>query len=141
MIWDAVNDRFQDHGRADVVIADLPCSGLGVLGKKPDIKYNMTQNQQKELVSLQRRILSTACQYVKPGGVLIYSTCTVNKEENIENMEWFLENHDFHADSLLPYISGRLSGKEAESGYLQLIQGIHDCDGFFISRMRRNMRD
>lgn len=141
MIWDAVNDRFQDHGRADVVIADLPCSGLGVLGKKPDIKYNMTQNQQKELVSLQRRILSTACQYVKPGGVLIYSTCTVNKEENIENMEWFLENHDFHADSLLPYISSRLAGKEAESGYLQLIQGIHDCDGFFISRMRRNMRD
>lgn len=139
LIWDAERDRQEDHGRADVVIADLPCSGLGVLGKKPDIKYKMTQNQQKELVSLQRRILSIVGQYVKPGGILIYSTCTVNKEENIRNMEWFLNNHDFQADSLSPYIPKGLTDTGTESGYLQLMPGIHDCDGFFIARMRRRL--
>lgn len=139
IIWDAAEDRPQDHGRADVVIADLPCSGLGVMGRKPDIKYNVTQNKQKELVKLQRKMLSTAAKYVRPGGILIYSTCTVNREENIKNMEWFLENHDFRADSLTGYIPGQLADEGTDSGYLQLIQGIHTCDGFFIARMRKNI--
>ena len=78
--------------KADVVIADLPCSGLGVIGKKSDIKYNMTEEKQKELVKLQRDILSVVCKYVKKGGTLIYSTCTINPEENEENFRWLLEN-------------------------------------------------
>ena len=71
--------------QADVVIADLPCSGLGIIGKKPDIKYRITEKDLKELAALQREILSVVWRYVKPGGKLIYSTCTVNAMENQEN--------------------------------------------------------
>lgn len=78
---------------ADMVVADLPCSGLGIIGKKPDIKYQMTKEKALELVKLQRQILSVACDYVKPGGVLLYSTCTIHTQENQGNVEWFLEKH------------------------------------------------
>lgn len=137
-VWDArVLDR-DIAGKADIVIADLPCSGLGVLGKKYDIKYKLTQNQQKELVLLQREILDVAKNYVKPGGVLVYSTCTVNREENIENMEWFLKNHmDFKAESLNDFLPEKLHSAATQNGYLQLLQGVHPTDGFFICKMRR----
>ncbi len=138
-VWDA---RIPDPnliGRADVVFADLPCSGLGVIGKKADIKYKLTQNQQKELVELQRSILSVVKDYVKPGGVLIYSTCTVNQEENIKNRDWFLEQYAFEAESLDSYLPELLRNEQTKEGYLQLIQGIHNTDGFFLSRMRRKL--
>ena len=79
--------------KADIVIADLPCSGLGVMRKKTDLKYKMSQAQEKELATLQRRILDTVCAYVKKGGVLVYSTCTIDRMENEENVAWFLEAH------------------------------------------------
>lgn len=78
--------------KADVLIADLPCSGLGVLAKKTDLKYKMNEAAEGELVQLQRTILQTVHSYVKPGGTLIYSTCTVCKAENTENAAWFAEN-------------------------------------------------
>ena len=74
---------------ADVLLADLPCSGLGVLAKKTDLKYRMNPGQEEELVQLQRKILSTVKDYVKPGGTLLYSTCTVHRAENEENADWF----------------------------------------------------
>lgn len=87
---------FDEHSveTADLLIADLPCSGLGVIGKKTDIKYNMTQEKTKEIVLLQRQILDVVSAYVKPGGTMIYSTCTIQKCENQENLEWFLTKHD-----------------------------------------------
>ena len=81
------------EAKADVVIADLPCSGLGVLAKKTDLKYKMTPETEKEVAELQRQILKTVHRYVKPGGTLIYSTCTICKSENEENAKWFVENH------------------------------------------------
>ena len=90
--WDATVPDEVSAGKADVVLADLPCSGLGVLNKKRDLKYRMTPEQEKELVHLQRRILETVQQYVKPGGTLVYSTCTVHREENEGNTAWFLEH-------------------------------------------------
>ena len=78
---------------ADIVIADLPCSGLGVMRKKTDIKYKMTPETEKELVCLQQKILDTVCRYVKSGGTLLYSTCTIDKMENEDNVEWFLKAH------------------------------------------------
>ena len=75
-------------GKADVVIADLPCSGLGVMRRKTDIKYKMTLQTEQELVSLQRKMLETVCQYVKAGGTLLYSTCTMDKMENEDNVTW-----------------------------------------------------
>ena len=70
--------------RADVVLADLPCSGLGILGKKRDIKYNITLEGLQELPKLQKQLLDTVWRYVKPQGTLVYSTCTVRREENEE---------------------------------------------------------
>ncbi|TAH71580.1 MAG: 16S rRNA (cytosine(967)-C(5))-methyltransferase RsmB [Anaerolineaceae bacterium] len=136
-VWDATIIDSDIINKADVVIADLPCSGLGVIGKKYDIKYKLTQNQQKELVTLQREILNVVSRYVKPGGILIYSTCTLNRDENIGNMEWFLANHDFTSESLNNYLPGLLHSDTTGAGYLQLLQGIHPTDGFFICRMRK----
>ncbi|SFQ16785.1 16S rRNA (cytosine967-C5)-methyltransferase [Lachnospiraceae bacterium XBB1006] len=79
--------------KADFVIADLPCSGLGVLRKKPDIKYRTSLDNVRELAQLQQEILAVVCQYVKPGGRLLYSTCTINRIENEENVETFLKEH------------------------------------------------
>lgn len=106
-------------GRADIVIADLPCSGLGVIQKKKDIKYKMTQKKQADLTKLQREILSVVHTYVKPGGTLIYSTCTVNRAENEENVAWFLKEH--------PAFS--LAGME------QILPKAGRCDGFFLARL------
>ncbi len=140
-VWDATVPDTDLYRQADVVIADLPCSGLGVIGKKSDIKYKLTQNQQKDLVELQRTILSVVKEYVKPGGVLIYSTCTVNREENIDNRDWFLKTYSFEAESLDPYLPEILKNEDSGKGYLQLLQGVHNTDGFFISRMRRKPED
>lgn len=107
--------------KADLVIADLPCSGLGVLARKVDLKYKMTLDSQRDLEKLQRQILATVQAYVKPGGTLIYSTCTVNKKENSLNAHWFEKEYpDFHL--------------ELEE---QRLQGIHEGDGFYIAKFRR----
>lgn len=121
----------------DLVIADLPCSGLGVIGKKPDIKYNMTPEKQKALVRLQRDILNTVHRYVKPGGVLLYSTCTVNREENISNVLWFTEQYKFKLESIEGFLPPSLLNDTTKEGYIQLLPGIHDTDGFFIAKLRR----
>ena len=90
---DAAVDDAASHGRADVLICDLPCSGLGVMGRKTDIRYKMTPEKAKELAKLQRQILSVVHKYVKPEGTLVYSTCTIHEEENEKNVKWFLENY------------------------------------------------
>jgi 16S rRNA (cytosine967-C5)-methyltransferase len=138
-VWDATKQDEEIMQTADVVIADLPCSGMGVIGKKSDIKYKLTQNQHKELVELQRKILNIAKNYVKEDGVLIYSTCTINFDENQGNREWFLNNSDFKAESLDPYLPEQLRSETTKEGYLQLLQGIHHTDGFFLSKFRRKL--
>ena len=137
MVWDAVKLDDSIIDQADVVICDLPCSGMGVFGKKSDIKYKLTQNQHKELVELQRKILETAQNYVKVGGILIFSTCTVNRNENQDNRSWFLENFNYQAESLDIYLPEQLKSETTSEGYLQLIQGIHNTDGFFVSKFRK----
>ncbi len=122
---------------ADIVLADVPCSGYGVIGKKPDIKYRMTPSKQEEIVILQRKILDRAAKYVKRGGTLVYSTCTIAREENQENVAWFLENYPFEAVDLNPNLPGELQGETTSEGYLQLLPGIHRTDGFFIAKFRR----
>lgn len=128
------SDSFE---KADILIADVPCSGLGVIGKKTDIKYNITQTGIAELVHLQRKILEQASTYVKPGGTFIYSTCTINKEENIENVRWFVENYPYELESIDDYLCEELRSDTTKEGYLQLLPGVHDCDGFFIARLKR----
>ncbi|MDF2541785.1 MAG: hypothetical protein K0S47_1503 [Herbinix sp.] len=139
-VWDATIPDPEIIEKADIVIADLPCSGLGVLGKKADIKYKLSNTQLKELVQLQRKILSVVKDYVKPGGVLIYSTCTINQQENIENQKWFLKEFDFRAESLDPYLPDTLKDENTREGYLQLLPGLHQSDGFFLSRLRKGKK-
>ncbi len=123
--------------KADVVIADLPCSGLGVIAKKTDIKYKLTQDKQKDLVKLQRQILDIVEKYVKPGGTLLYSTCTINKEENLENVKWFTENHNFELVSITNHLNHALQGNTTDLGYLQLLPGDYGTDGFFIAKLKK----
>ena len=125
-------------GTADVVIADLPCSGLGVLGKKTDLKYKASPEGIESLVNLQRKILSCAKDLVKPGGVLLYSTCTVNPAENIDNVHWFLEGYpEFFLDDIRENLCPELRDSVVEKGCIQLLPGIHKSDGFFIARLKR----
>ncbi len=142
--WDATVSDENSVEKADVVIADLPCSGLGVLGKKTDLKYKMTEQTQEELVKLQRDILSVVQQYVKPGGTLVYSTCTIHEAENMGNVEWFLkENPDYKLISIEDRLCDELQSRvlKGESvvreGCLQLLPGVHESDGFFIAKFKK----
>ena len=121
------NDSF------DTVIADVPCSGYGIIRKKPDIRYK-DPSDMAGLPELQLAILKNQARYVKPGGILMYSTCTLVYAENEGVVERFLkENNDFELEPL------PLPGTFAknESGMLALVPGEYDTDGFFIARMRR----
>ena len=124
--------------KADVLLADLPCSGLGVLAKKTDVKYRMSKEQQQELQALQRKILGTVEAYVKPGGTLVYSTCTINQGENEENVRWFLEHFPYEAAPLNDCLPEELHSETTEKGYLQLLPGVRTWDGFFIAKFRKN---
>ena len=119
---------------ADVVMADLPCSGLGVMGKKNDIKYNVSLAQIKELVKLQRQILQVSCKYLKKGGTLVFSTCTVNKYENDENVRWITENLPLTPVSLAGILPKQLGG---DKGYVQIYPGEYGMDGFFVSAFKK----
>ncbi len=126
-------------GKADIVLADLPCSGLGVLGKKTDLKYKTSAESISSLVMLQREILSAVKDYVKPGGTLMYSTCTVNPAENLDNVHWFLEqNPEFSMRDIRENLCEELRGDVQEKGCLQLLPGIHKSDGFFLACMQKN---
>lgn len=124
--------------KSDVVIADLPCSGLGVIGRKKDIKYKITPDILKELSVLQRKMLDVVCRYVKPGGILMFSTCTIYQGENEDNVRYFLDNHKefeavpFYED--LPEVCKNLTAKE---GYIQFLPGVNQTDGFFIAKFRK----
>ena len=107
--------------KADIVLADVPCSGYGVIGKKPEIKYRVTPQKQEEIVILQRTILDRAAEYVKPGGTLIYSTCTIHTAENEGNARWFEQTHpEFALDTMR-----------------QMFPEEHLGDGFFIAKFKR----
>ena len=145
MVNDATvfNKEFEED--FDLVICDLPCSGLGVIGRKRDIKYNITENKIKELAKLQRDILENAKKYVKKGGYLIFSTCTMSKLENEENFKFISEFSGFSPvdfsdkikDSLVKYKVGSRLLAEAKKGYIRLLPGELGTDGFFISEFMR----
>ena len=136
-VWDGTVFDPAMEEKADVVIADLPCSGLGVIGRKPDIRYEASDEKTESLVRLQRKILKNAVRYVRPGGTLLYSTCTFDPRENEENVDWILDNSDLKPDMAAPFLPPELAAEAGNRNYLQLYPGIHACDGFFIARFRR----
>ena len=120
-VYDARNYDASLNEKMDVVIADLPCSGLGVLGRKSDIRHKTKKEDLESIVSLQREIIDTVWKYVKTGGVLMYSTCTMNPKENEEQVKYILSNFPFSL--------------EYEK---QFLPGIDNTDGFYVARLRRN---
>ena len=119
--------------KMDAVIADVPCSGLGIIRKKPDIRYKDLK-EMAELPALQREILGNVSRYVRPGGLLLYSTCTLVRAENEDVVAEFLRTHPDFTTEPLPL--GAPFPKN-ESGMLTLVPGEYDTDGFFICRLRR----
>ena len=119
-VCDARQEDPAMNEKADVVIADLPCSGLGVIARKPDILHRLKPEDLTSLAALQQQILNTVQAYVKKGGILVYSTCTINHEENQENTRWFLQHHPYELLQEQQYLPGR-----------------DPYDGFYIARFRR----
>lgn len=120
---------------ADKVIVDAPCSGLGVLAKKPDAKWRREPEDIRDLVKLQRSILENATTLVKPGGCIVYSTCTTEPEENIELIRDFLSNHQ----DLSIEPPGEIIPKEVVTpdGYIETFSHRHGMDGSFAVRLRK----
>ncbi len=129
---DALISVPEEAGKADVLLCDLPCSGLGVIGRKRDIKYHATPKQLAELAQLQKDILRSAVPYLKEGGVLIYSTCTINAGENSEIAEFIEKELGMCPDPLAPYLPETVPG--IKGSQLQLLPHVHGTDGFFLAR-------
>ncbi|MDD2972831.1 MAG: 16S rRNA (cytosine(967)-C(5))-methyltransferase RsmB [Lachnospiraceae bacterium] len=138
-VADALVHQTEYDNYADILYADLPCSGLGVMGKKRDIKYRVTPESLQDITKLQQSILHMVQNYVKPGGTLIYSTCTINRAENEKMVEWFTAQYPFHLESLDPFLTKEIQSETTAKGYLQLLPGVHETDGFFLARLKRNV--
>ena len=120
---------------ADKLLVDAPCSGFGVLSKRVDLRWRRTERDVKELTALQKQLITNAATLVRPGGVIVYSTCTIEPEENEELVEWFLEkNKNFTIDSAVPYVSKSIINK---SGFIKTLPHVHNCDGSFAVRLRK----
>ncbi len=119
-VWDATVEDETKHGQMDVVLMDVPCSGLGVMGKKRDIKYHVTPEGLESLTELQKQIVDSSWQYVKEGGVLMYSTCTIHRKENQEMCRFICENYPFELEE-----------------ERQILPGFTKADGFYYARLRR----
>lgn len=136
VIQDARETNEKLIGLADVLLVDVPCSGLGVIGKKQDIKYRVTEQSLQDIVKLQREIVHNVVRYLKPDGVMMYSTCTMNPEENEKMVEWICREFAMETVGMqeeLPDVLRALGHK----GFLQLLPGVHETDGFFIAKLRR----
>ena len=125
-------------GKADIVLADLPCSGLGVLAKKTDLKYKATKEGADSLAKLQREMLKNVQAYVKDEGKLVYSTCTINPAENMDNVHWFLNEYpEFELIDIHGLLCEELQKDVKENGCIQLLPGVHQSDGFFLACMKK----
>ncbi len=122
----------------DKILVDAPCSGLGLIRKKPDIRLKKNGNDIDSILLLQKEILKQSAKYVKKNGVLVYSTCTLCKKENEKNVEWFLQqNKNFELEDISPFLPSKMKTETAKKGYITLYPHIHHTDGFFIARFRR----
>jgi 16S rRNA (cytosine967-C5)-methyltransferase len=122
---------------ADRVLIDVPCSGLGIIRKKPEIKWTKQYADIQDIMHIQRKIMSNAKRYVKPGGIMIYSTCTLAKEENEENIDWFLKNNP--SFKIIPIECGKSDNLlYHDNGSLTILPN-DKMDGFFISKLIRQL--
>ncbi|MEG2984024.1 MAG: 16S rRNA (cytosine(967)-C(5))-methyltransferase RsmB [Peptostreptococcaceae bacterium] len=131
---DALNKDESSINKFDYVVCDVPCSGMGIIKRKPEIKFKKEEDL-KDLPTIQKNILENASNYVKIGGNLIYSTCTIHDEENIDIIESFLnENDNFE---LVPIDEVKIDLDNQDKGYIKIYPNIHGMDGFFIAKLKR----
>ena len=136
MIRDAAKYREDLIRSMDGVLLDAPCSGLGVLAEKPDIKLHVSEESIRELTELQQKLLDTVCEYVKPGGILVYSTCSILPEEDEAQIEAFLNRHpEFEAQELPATIPEKY--RQHRKTGLQLLTYRDGVEGFYLCRMKR----
>lgn len=120
----------------DSVLLDVPCSGLG-LPDKPDIRYKVKDESIRSLCETQSAILECCCRYVKPGGVLVYSTCTISRRENEDQIDAFLKKHPEFRSASLASCLPEAEKRNGERGMIQLFPHIHGTEGFFIAKMEK----
>ena len=131
------DEEYKDY--ADKVLLDAPCSGLGLIRKKPEIRWTVTQNDIIELQKIQIHLINNASNYVKKGGTLVYSTCTISQEENEDIIQYFLyRNENFKLESICKYLPDDMKKDDTCSkGYIKLFPNTHGLDGFFIAKLLR----
>lgn len=141
---------FNPNCRVDAVLIDAPCTGTGVINRRSDLRRHREQPDIDTLRETQKQLLQNGASMLQPGGVLVYATCSMEREENQDNIQWFLENHkDFKADSIERFVPGELISRwqtepwwletqaELNSGMLQLLPSRQGFSGFFVSRLQR----
>jgi 16S rRNA (cytosine967-C5)-methyltransferase len=137
-LYDATDTDLSYIGKADRVLVDAPCTGLGIIRRKPDIKWTRTENDLKTITELQLKILTVTSGYVKENGVLVYSTCTIEPLENIEIVNKFLGlDNNFILEGFDKLLPGSITKGTAGKGYIQLYPDTDGLDGFFIAKLRR----
>lgn len=138
-VFDATKLDKEMIEKADKVLVDAPCTGLGIIRRKPDIKWTKESKDTDNISKLQYSILENASKYVKEGGYLVYSTCTIEKEENINVVTKFIKNNsNFAMEDIMAFIPHSLEGRElAKKGYMEFYPNVHNTDGFFISKMKK----
>jgi 16S rRNA (cytosine967-C5)-methyltransferase len=129
--------QFEFTGQADRILLDVPCSGLGTLHKRPDIRWRQTPTTITELVRLQRELLTIAATWVKPKGILLYATCTINYLENEKVIQSFLDlNPNWELQS--PASDSPVSYFAKSTDWIKIYPHTHDMDGFFIAKLQKN---
>ena len=136
-VRDASEYREDFDTMLDAVLLDAPCTGLGVLSQKPDVKLRLKPEDIPAIVETQKKLLNTVCRYVKKGGTLVYSTCSILPEENALQVKAFLAEHpEYELVSLPESYPEELRSQQTENG-LQLLGCRDGVEGFFIARMKR----
>lgn len=137
-VFDASSFDSNLENKADYCIVDVPCSGLGIIRRKPEIKYNRQEIDSSNLFDIQYKILVNASKYLKVNGELVYSTCTTDKKENIDVINYFVKhNQNFKLVDITDETNNIFN--TSKDGYIEIFPHLHDMDGFFVAKFRKTM--
>jgi 16S rRNA (cytosine967-C5)-methyltransferase len=148
---------FKSPTLADKILVDAPCTGTGVINRRADLRFKRKPEDLASLIELQRQLLQNASRCIKPGGSLIYSTCSIEPEENFGNAQWFLENFEqFEPEDISKHLPPSILAECAPTGEgpackskmeealiysIQLLPSRHNVSGFFVAKFRKKLLD
>lgn len=125
------------YEKFDRVLLDAPCLGLGIMKRKPDIRYNKKEEDLSAVIKLQKQMINNACKYLKPGGILVYSTCSITKEENEEVVLYAERELGMQFQDITSHLPEVLRKYQKHKGYIQILPYMADTDGFFIALLKK----